>query len=120
VPANFSVEPVATTRRRIASSADSPSEDDVPGEIFITRPKNSSCKHCREVFFCVANCHKVEFLVEKIEHSGREKSRERRSDANVVNTQVKKCEQYGYSLLLIPRENEREWQIIDPAFEGFS
>src|ERR1700686_276359 len=80
----------------------------------VHRPaENSSYKHCCEIFFRSADCHKVEFLVKKIEHARRQKSRECRSDANVANSQVEEREQHRYGFLLIPGENERERQLID-------
>jgi hypothetical protein len=52
--------------------------------------QDQSNKHCRKVFLRSADCHQVKFLVEKVEYARREKRRQRRSDANVTNAQVKK------------------------------
>jgi hypothetical protein len=37
-------------------------------KVYIARTQEKSGKHCRKVFFCRTDCHKVEFLVEKIDH----------------------------------------------------
>jgi hypothetical protein len=47
-------------------------------------------------------------MVEKVEHSRREKRRQRGSNANVANAQVKKGKQYSHRLLFIPGKDQRE------------
>ena len=59
----------------------------------------------------------IEVLHEIVQHIGRDKRRQGGAETDIFDTQVQQRQQNAHCLLLIPREHQRQGQVVDPAAE---
>ena len=59
----------------------------------------------------------AEILYEVVQHIGRDERRQCGTKANILDPQMQQRQQDAHRLLLIPREHQRQRQVVDPAAE---
>ena len=60
----------------------------------------------------------AEILYKVVQHIGRNERRQRGTKADILDPQMQQRQQDAHCLLLIPREHQRQGQVVDPAAKG--
>ncbi len=72
-----------------------------------------------EILLRVGDGLKVVGVHERFDHRFREKGGHRGAETDVFDAEGEQCEQDAHGLLLVPRQHQRERQVVDGAAESF-
>ena len=94
-----------------------PPEIEIKKEIDTPPPEALLFEKLFQIFLRCGDGSNAEILYEVVQHIGRNERRQRGTKANILDPQMQQRQQNAHCLLLIPREHQRQRQVVDPAAE---
>ena len=85
---------------------------------FLAPPEALLFEKLFKIFLRGGDGSNAEILYEVVQHIGRNERRQRGTKADILDPQMQQRQQDAHCLLLIPREHQRQGQVVDPAAKG--